>query len=102
MASRDRTTFDVTCPCCGARLTIDRTDAEVLFSRQPQKSPPHRDLDHAAQLLQRDRAHRDALFQQSVAEEKAKSDLLERKFAEALKRTQDEPATPPLRDFDLD
>ncbi|MGH9327779.1 MAG: hypothetical protein ACRD2B_14010 [Terriglobia bacterium] len=102
MASDDRTAMELTCPCCGASLTVDRASGEVLFSRHPQKRLHHRDLDHVAGLFQRDRAHRDALFQKSIAEQKAKSNLLERKFEEGLKKTRNEPLAPPLRDFDLD
>ncbi|MGH9450376.1 MAG: hypothetical protein ACRD11_07510 [Terriglobia bacterium] len=95
--------FEIACPCCGSKLTIDPRLGKVLLATPPEKAPAERDLDHAAQLLARDAERRDSLFQKSVADEKSKADLLERKFAEALKRSQRDPsAPPPVRDIDLD
>jgi hypothetical protein len=102
MGVHNRENFEVACPCCGARLTIDPTLGKVLHSRPPDKQTHGRDLDHVAQLLESDAARRDALFRESMAEQKIKPELLERKFEEALKRTSKEPASPPLRDLDLD
>ena len=45
---------------------------------------------------------KESLFQQAVAAEKNKADLLEKKFAEALRKAKDAPDVKPLRDFDLD
>jgi hypothetical protein len=102
MRTRNRESFEVACPCCGARLTIDPMLGKVLHSRQSEKQTHGRDLDHIAQLLESDAARRDALFRESMAEQKIKPELLERKFEEALKKTSREPALPPLRDLDLD
>ncbi len=102
MGTRNHKNFEVFCPCCGARLTIDPMLGKVLHSQQPEKQARGRDLDHIAQLLESDAARRDALFRESMAEQRIKPELLERKFEEALKKTSKEPAPPPLRDFDLD
>jgi hypothetical protein len=53
-------------------------------------------------LLREQRERREAIFKQSTEDEKSKSQLLERKFAEALKKSKDEPVTKPVRDFDLE
>ena len=42
------------------------------------------------------------LFRQTAEAEKIKSQLLERKFEEALAKSKDEPLVPPTRDIDLD
>jgi hypothetical protein len=102
MASKEPVSMEINCPCCGARLTVDPELSRVIYSAQASKPPADRDLDHAADLLRRDAARRDQLFEQSVAEEKVKSDLLDRKFQEALKRSQGEPVERPLQDLDLD
>ncbi len=102
MGSKKAANLEVNCPCCGARLTIDPALGRVIYSTEAVKTPADRDLDHAAELLKRDAARRDLLFQQSVADEKVKSDVLDRKFQEALKKSQGEPVERPLRDLDLD
>jgi len=102
MSSRDRASFEIVCPCCGARLKVDAELGKVLHHTPPPKHTKAPDINHAAQLLEKEKARREALFQQSSEEEKVKSQLLERKFAEALKKSKDEPITPPTRDIDLD
>jgi predicted amidophosphoribosyltransferase len=94
--------IEVLCPCCGARLSIDTVLGKVIYHAPPPKHAKAPDIDHAAQLLEKEKARREALFKQSTEEEKIKSQLLERKFAEALKQRKDEPAGPPLKDIDLD
>ncbi len=102
MARRDSKQADVVCPCCGARLQIDIALGKVIAHEPPPKHSKAPDLDHASKLLQEEAARREALFKQSVEEEKIKAQLLERKFEEAMKKRKDEPITPPLRDIDLD
>ena len=100
--SDDKRTLEVACPCCGARLTIDAALGKVLHHTAPPKPAKVPDIDHAAQLLEKEKDRREALFAQSSEDQKHKSELLQRKFEEALKQRKDEPATQPLRDIDLD
>ena len=44
----------------------------------------------------------ESIFRQSVDAEKNKADLLEKKFAEALRKAKDAPEGKPLQRFDLD
>jgi hypothetical protein len=102
MAKRPSDTFDVDCPCCRARLTLDREIGAVLSHVPPPRPPSSVDLDDTARML---RAHEDAVeakFRASVEAEKSKEDVLARKFAEGLKKAKDAPIEKPLRDFDLD
>ncbi len=101
MSERDGI-FEVGCPCCGARLKVDATLGKVIAQEPPPKRAKAPDLDEATKLLQKEAARREAAFKQSAEEEKVKSQLLERKFEEALKKTKGEPVTPPLREIDLD
>lgn len=102
MAKNPIETFEVSCPCCTAKLTIDR-ELGVVLSHIPSPRPPSSvDLDDTARLL---RAHDEAVeakFRASVEAEKSKEDVLARKFAEGLKKAKDGPVEKPLRDFDLD
>jgi hypothetical protein len=46
---------------------------------------------------------KESIFRQSVDAQKNRDDLLEKKFAEALKKAKETPDTgKPLREFDLD
>ena len=94
--------LSVECPCCGARLMIDAKLGKVLSHEAP---PPKRsalDLDHAAALLKEQAARREAIFNQSSADIKIHSELLERKFEAALEKNKDAPVTKPTRDIDLE
>jgi uncharacterized Zn finger protein (UPF0148 family) len=101
-AGRGPRKLEVVCPCCGAVLSVDAELGKVLHHQAPPKHEKSPDLDHAAQLLKKEAARREALFRQSADEEKVKSELLDRKFQEALEKTKDEPIDRPLRDIDLD
>jgi len=101
MAKNRPKPIHVDCPCCHAKLTIDRSLGVVLSHVPPPKAPSI-DLDDTARLL---REHTDAVeakFRASVEAEKMKEDVLARKFAEGLKKAKDAPVEKPLRDFDLD
>jgi hypothetical protein len=101
MAKKPADAFETDCPCCHAKLTIDRSLGVVLSHVPPVKAPSI-DLDDTARLL---REHTDAVeakFRASVAAEKMKEDVLARKFAEGLKKAKDAPVEKPIRDFDLD
>ena len=95
-------TIEVRCPSCGAHLKIDAALGQVISHELPPRSSESRDLQQASQLLEKEKARREALFQKSAEAEKTKPELLKRKFEEALRKSKDEPVTPPLRDFDLD
>jgi predicted amidophosphoribosyltransferase len=95
--------ISVTCPCCGANLTVDANLQKVIAHEAPparhQAAP---DLDRVDVLLREQAARREAIFRQSAADEKSKPQLLEKKFAEALKKSKNQPVEKPTRDIDLD
>lgn len=100
--ARTRSNLEITCPHCGARLKIDSALGKVIAHEAPPKRTRAPDLDQAAKLLQEEAARREGLFKQSAEEEKIKTQLLERKFEESLKKSKGTPPTPPIRDIDLD
>jgi len=102
MSAKDESNIEVICPCCGARLTVDRELGRVLSHQPPPKTSKTPDFDRASELLAQEKARRESIFNQSAEDEKVKSRVLERKFEEALKKTKDEPITRPMRDIDLD
>jgi hypothetical protein len=94
--------IEIKCPCCGASLKVDTRLGGVLSWEAPAKRTEPRDLSQAGRVLEQERSRREALFRKSAEEEKIKSRLLDRKFEEAMKKSRDEPVTPPTRDIDLD
>jgi hypothetical protein len=103
MAKKKQEIFELACPDCGAMLRID-AETGVLVSHTP--APRKRmfeDLESAAQAMRDQNERKESIFRQSVDAEKNKADLLEKKFADALRKAKESPAEgKPLRDFDLD
>jgi hypothetical protein len=102
MAQKSADTFEVDCPCCRAKLTVDRVLGAVLSHVPPPKPPSSVDLDNTARMLREHDEAVEAKFRASVEAEKSKEDVLARKFAEGLKKAKDAPIEKPIRDFDLD
>jgi hypothetical protein len=95
--------FDLTCPCCGAVLKVDPVTEAVISHVAPVKPKMFNDLDEAARAMKEQDSRRDSIFRQSVEAQKHASDLLEKKFQEALRKAKESPDTGrPIRDFDLD
>jgi len=95
--------FDVTCPCCGAVLKIDAADKAVIAHTAPLKPKMFNDIEEAARAMKEQDNRRDSIFRQSVEAQKHASDLLEKKFQEAVKKAKETPDTGrPIREIDLD
>ena len=71
MATQSPTTFDVTCPCCQAILTVD-PGARVLAHRDPPRSGPLATLDKAVDALRGAGARRRAAFRRAAEPERTK------------------------------
>ena len=94
--------FEVACPCCGATLKID-PEVKAVIAHTPKAVPKtFEDLESAARAMKDQDSRKESIFRQSVDAEKNKADLLEKKFAEAMRKAKDAPEGKPLRDFDLD
>ena len=102
MAKREAN-FDVTCPCCGAVLKVDSETRAVISHVAPVKPKMFQDMEEAARAMKEQDGRRDSIFRQSVENQKHASELLEKKFQEAIKKAKETPDTgKPIRDFDLD
>lgn len=96
-------TIEVTCPCCGATMKVDTGTAEVISHVSPVKPRTYNDMEEAARAMKERDSRRDSIFQQSVEAQKHASELLDKKFQEAVKKAKETPDTGrPIRDFDLD
>jgi hypothetical protein len=95
--------FDVTCPCCGAQMKIDPATRSIIAHTAPVKPKTFNDMEEAARAMKEQDSRRDSIFQQSMEAQKHASELLEKKFQEAVKKAKETPDTGrPIRDFDLD
>jgi hypothetical protein len=93
--------IELTCPCCHSSLVVDVNLGRIVSHREPERADKP-ELNEAQRILAAEAARREALFEQSVANEKGRDDALSRRFEEALKQASGEPVTRPVRDFDLD
>lgn len=102
MAKAKDSIFEVACPDCGAILRIDASTQAVISHTPAPRKRMFEDLETAAKAMREQDERKESIFRQSVDAERNKADLLEKKFAEALRKAKDAPEGKPLRDFDLD
>ena len=96
-------TFDITCPCCNAVLKVDAESQAIISHTAAVKPKMFSDIEAAARAMKEQDSRRDSIFRQSVEAQKHASDLLEKKFQEAVKKAKATPDTgKPIRDFDLE
>ena len=95
--------FEVTCPCCNAVLKVDPETRAVIAHTAAKAPKTFNDIEEAARAMKEQDSRRESVFRQSVEAQKHQSDVLEKKFQEALKKAKESPDTgKPIRDFDLD
>lgn len=102
MSEKELVTIHVTCPCCGATLTVDPSLPAVLDHKLPSKPHVVAKMEDVPKLVKEEASRRDEKYQQIVEAEKNKGKVLDRKFQELLKKAKEEPLKKPLKDIDLD
>jgi hypothetical protein len=102
MADTPEKIFELACPDCGAMIRIDASSGLVISHTPAPRKRMFEDLETAAKAMRDHDERKESIFRQSVDAEKNKADLLEKKFAEALRKAKDAPDVKPLREFDLD
>ena len=101
--ARQAEVFDVTCPECGGLLRIDPATRAVLAHTPAPRKRTFEDFETAAKAMREGEDRKESLFRQAVDAERNKEDLLEKRFAEAIRKSKETPgADRPLREFDLD
>jgi hypothetical protein len=83
-------------------LKIDAATGVVVSHTPAPRKRTFEDLATAAQAMREQDERKESIFRQSVDAEKNKEDLLEKKFAEAMRKAKDAPEGKPFREFDLD
>jgi hypothetical protein len=102
MAKAKEKIFEVTCPDCGAMIKVDGATGVLVSHTSAPRKRMFEDLETAAKAMREQNERKESIFRQSVEAEKNKADLLEKKFAEAMRKAKDAPEGKPLREFDLD
>lgn len=98
----DDPAFTVTCPCCGALLTLDAGSRVVTGHEVPQNPGEKASFDVRLKTLEAEKRIAEEKFQESIRTEKSKKDVLEKKFQDLFQKAKDAPAGPVKRDIDLD
>jgi Zn-finger nucleic acid-binding protein len=95
--------FEVACPICRGVLKIDPETRAVIAHTAAAVPKTFEDMEAAARAMREQDSRRESIFKQSVEAQKHASDLLEKKFQEAVRKAKETPDTgKPIRDFDLD
>jgi hypothetical protein len=102
MAKAKERIFEVACPDCGAMLRIDGASGVLVSHTSAPRKRLFEDLETAAKAMREQEERKESIFRQSVDAERNKADLLEKKFAEAMRKAKDAPEGKPFREFDLD
>jgi ribulose kinase len=101
--AKSTSAFEVTSPCCNAVLKVDPTNQAIIAHTAAVKPKTFNDIEEAARAMKEQDSRRDSIFRQSVEAQKNASDLLEKKFQEAVKKAKETPDTGrPIREIDLD
>jgi molecular chaperone DnaK (HSP70) len=84
-------------------MKVDVSTQAVISHTAPVKPRTFNDMEEAARAMKEQDSRRESIFRQSVEAQKHASDVLEKKFQEAVKKAKETPDTGrPIRDFDLD
>ena len=96
-------TGKLTCPCCQAKLVVDRETLAILYYEEHEEKPTGASFDEAVQELKAKEKEKSSLFQKAMAEEKQRRSLLGKKFEELQKQVAENPDAPrPPRPFDFE
>ena len=83
-------------------LKVD-PELQTVISHTAAKVSTFADLEAAAKHMKEQDVRRDSLFAQSVANEKNRAELMEKKFQEAIKKSKETPLDAlKIREIDLD
>lgn len=96
--------LSVTCPDCGAEITLDAATGSVLHHKPAKRQrDAEKDFDALLAGLDASKERAEEVFAREVSAFEDRDRLMEEKFREAMRRAEEEPDDkPPLRPWDLD
>jgi len=84
-------------------MKVDPATKAVISHTAPVRPKTFNDFEEAAKAMREQEGRKESIFRQSVEAQKHQSDVLEKKFQEAMRKAKESPDTgPQVRDFDLD
>jgi hypothetical protein len=92
--------FEIRCPCCDARLSVDPETGAILHHEQP-KITEKMSLEEAFKSEEARRQGAGDRFQKAIEQNRQQKEILEKKLREAQKRAERDPGKP-RSPFDLD
>ena len=92
--------FTLICPCCAAKLKVERKTGALLAYEKPPAGPA-KSFEEAVSEEKKRRQEAEDRFAQSVREHEHRNEILEKKFKEAFEKAEKD-GTPPPRPFDYD
>jgi hypothetical protein len=92
--------FNIICPCCEAKLTIDAETGAILSHEE--KAKRLGSFEDLKNDLVKQKQLRENLFAQEMSSQKDRERILEEKFKEALKRADTDSDKPFKNPLDLD
>ncbi len=92
--------LEVVCPCCEARLQVDKKSGEVLWKEE--KAKETQSLSEMVKGYENHKKESEGEFFKQSFLQKERARLLNEKFKEAQKNVDKTSVDKPLRDFDLD
>ena len=93
--------FELDCPCCSARLVVDKTSGEILRYDAPKKGADQT-FEAAMKDVQDGARRRDDAFSKAFQRTQNMEDVLQKKFEEARKAAEKNPGDRPLNPLDID
>lgn len=90
----------IVCPCCQAKISVDRITGAVLGHEKPE-SQPAKTFEQAQADAKKRREEAEDRFAQAVREHEHREELLEKRFKEAFEKAEKD-GKPPPRPFDFD
>ena len=100
MSEKKAVAFEVDCPHCQAKLTVD-SEVKAVLEHVPPPTKSDFNLDEQIAGMSEAGTKRDALFAEQMAAQKDRSKLLDAKFRESFEKRKDEPVEKPVCDMDL-
>ena len=90
---------EITCPCCGAGISVDAATGAVV-SHEP-TALPIKSFEEAAGAVVEGKRKAESRFSRAMEERIRQSEILEKKFRKAFEKASED-ETPPRSPFDLD
>ncbi len=99
ITSMENRSHDITCPCCGAEVTVDVDTGAVLSHVPPKK--PRLSFEDAALEVRQEKKRAESKFARAMEDRSRRSEILDKKFRKAAEKAAGDPERPPNPlDFD--